>query len=164
ATSERDITKSEAIKSPFPRISYDEAVEILKRKGSEIEWGGDFGGTDETSLSEEFDRPVMVDRYPAAVKAFYFQPAPERPEVALGVDVSASEGYGEVIGGGQRVHDYDSSVQRIKDHNSPPEAFQWYSDSRRFGSVPHGGFGMGIERAVSWICGSEHIRETIAFP
>jgi asparaginyl-tRNA synthetase len=164
ATLERDITKLEAIKSPFPRISYDEAVEILKRKGSEIEWGGDFGGTDETLLSEEFDRPVMVDRYPAAVKAFYFQPAPERPEVALGVDVLASEGYGEVIGGGQRVHDYDLLVQRIKDHNLPPEAFQWYLDLRRFGSVPHGGFGMGIERAVSWICGLEHIRETIAFP
>ncbi|MGJ5813932.1 asparagine--tRNA ligase [Paludibaculum fermentans] len=164
ATLERDITKLEAIKPPFPRISYDEAVEILKRKGSEIEWGGDFGGTDETLLSEEFDRPVMVDRYPAAVKAFYFQPAPERPEVALGVDVLASEGYGEVIGGGQRVHDYDLLVQRIKDHNLPPEAFQWYLDLRRFGSVPHGGFGMGIERAVAWICGLEHIRETIAFP
>ncbi|QOY85668.1 asparagine--tRNA ligase [Paludibaculum fermentans] len=164
ATLERDITKLEAIKAPFPRISYDEAVEILKRKGSEIEWGGDFGGTDETLLSEEFDRPVMVDRYPAAVKAFYFQPAPERPEVALGVDVLASEGYGEVIGGGQRVHDYDLLLQRIKDHNLPPEAFQWYLDLRRFGSVPHAGFGMGIERAVSWICGLEHIRETIAFP
>ncbi|WP_321473856.1 asparagine--tRNA ligase [uncultured Paludibaculum sp.] len=164
ATLERDVAKLEAIKPPFPRISYDEAVEILKRKGSEIEWGGDFGGTDETLLSEEFDRPVMVDRYPAAVKAFYFQPAPERPEVALGVDVLASEGYGEVIGGGQRVHDYDLLVQRIKDHNLPPEAFQWYLDLRRFGSVPHGGFGMGIERAVAWICGLEHIRETIAFP
>ncbi|MGC4052451.1 MAG: hypothetical protein QM757_24230 [Paludibaculum sp.] len=164
ATLERDVAKLEAIKGPFPRISYDDAVEILKRKGSEIEWGGDFGGTDETLLSEEFDRPVMVDRYPAAVKAFYFQPAPERPEVALGVDVLASEGYGEIIGGGQRIHDYDLLVQRIKDHDLPPEAFQWYLDLRRFGSVPHGGFGMGIERAVSWICGLEHIRETIAFP
>lgn len=164
AALERDISKLEAIKAPFPRISYDEAVDVLKRKGSEIEWGGDFGGTDETLLSEEYDRPVMVDRYPSTVKAFYFQPAPERPEVALGVDVLASEGYGEIIGGGQRIHDYDLLLQRIKDHNLPPEAFEWYLDLRRFGSVPHGGFGMGIERAVAWICGLEHIRETIAFP
>ena len=164
ATLERDVKKLEAIKPPFPRISYDDAVEILKRKGSEIEWGGDFGGTDETLLSEEFDRPVMVDRYPAAVKAFYFQPAPDRPEVALGVDVLASEGYGEVIGGGQRADDLNLLLDRLKAHNLPQEAFDWYLDLRRFGSVPHGGFGMGVERAVAWICGLEHIRETIAFP
>lgn len=126
--------------------------------------GSDFGGTDETLLSEEFDRPVMVDRYPTQVKAFYFETDAKRPELALGVDVLASEGYGEVIGGGQRVHDYDVLLQRIKDHNLPQEAFEWYLDLRRFGSVPHGGFGMGVERCVSWICGLEHIRETIAFP
>ncbi len=164
AVLERDVTRLEAIKGPFPRISYDEAVEILKRKGSEIVWGGDFGGTDETLLSEEFDRPVMVDRYPTQVKAFYFQPDENRPEVALGVDVLASEGYGEVIGGGQRIHDFDLLLQRIKDHDLPPEAFNWYLDLRRFGSVPHAGFGMGVERTVSWLCGLEHIRETIAFP
>jgi asparaginyl-tRNA synthetase len=164
ATLERDVTKLEAIKAPFPRISYDEAVKILQAKGSEIQWGGDFGGTDETLLSEGYDRPVMVDRYPSEVKAFYFQPDEQRPEVALGVDVLASEGYGEVIGGGQRIHDLDLLLKRIKDHNLPPEAFEWYLDLRRFGSVPHGGFGMGIERCVAWLCGLEHIRETIAFP
>jgi asparaginyl-tRNA synthetase len=161
---ERDVAKLEAVKAPFPRISYDEAVKVLQAKGSEIEWGGDFGGTDETVLSEPYDRPIMVDRYPAQVKAFYFEPDPERPEVALGVDVIASEGYGEIIGGGQRVHDYDLLLKRIQEHNLPPEAFNWYLDLRRFGAVPHGGFGMGIERAVAWICGIEHIRETIAFP
>jgi asparaginyl-tRNA synthetase len=163
-TLERDITKLEAIKAPFPRISYDEAVEILKRKGSEIEWGGDFGGTDETLLAEEFDRPVMVDRYPTQVKAFYFETDPERPEVALGVDVIASEGYGEVVGGGQRAHSLEVLEQRIRDHNLPPEAFDWYLDLRRYGSVPHAGFGMGVERTVAWLCGLDHIRETIAFP
>jgi asparaginyl-tRNA synthetase len=163
-TLERDTRKLEAVRPPFPRISYDEAVGILQRKGSEIQWGGDFGGTDETLLSEEFDRPVMVDRYPSQVKAFYFQPDPDRPEVALGVDVLASEGYGEIVGGGQRIHDYDLLLSRIREHNLPPEAFQWYLDLRRYGSVPHGGFGMGIERVVAWICGIEHIRETIAFP
>ncbi|MBE0658875.1 MAG: asparagine--tRNA ligase [Bryobacteraceae bacterium] len=163
-TLERDITKLEAIKAPFPRISYDQAVEILKRKGSEIEWGGDFGGTDETLLAEEFDRPVMVDRYPTEVKAFYFETDPERPEVALGVDVIASEGYGEVVGGGQRAHSLEVLEQRIRDHNLPPEAFDWYLDLRRYGSVPHAGFGMGVERTVAWLCGLDHIRETIAFP
>ncbi|MBI5282728.1 MAG: asparagine--tRNA ligase [Candidatus Solibacter usitatus] len=164
ATLERDVSKLEAIKGPFPRISYDDAVKILQGKGSEIQWGGDFGGADETLLSEEFDRPVMVDRYPSEVKAFYFQPDPNRPEVALGVDVIASEGYGEIIGGGQRIHDYDLLLRRIQEHHLPPEAFNWYLDLRRFGSVPHGGFGMGVERAVAWMCGLEHIRETIAFP
>lgn len=161
---ERDVTKLESVKAPFPRISYDDAVKLLQSKGSEIQWGGDFGGTDETILSEPYDRPLMVDRYPAQVKAFYFEPDPERPEVALGVDVIASEGYGEIIGGGQRIHDYGLLMKRIQEHNLPPEAFNWYLDLRRFGAVPHGGFGMGIERAVAWICGIEHIRETIAFP
>lgn len=161
---ERDISKLEAIKAPFPRISYDAAVKTLQAKGSEIQWGGDFGGTDETLLSEDYDRPVMVDRYPSEIKAFYFEPDPERAEVALGVDVLAPEGYGEIIGGGQRIHDLALLEKRIADHNLPKEAFEWYLDLRRFGTVPHGGFGMGVERCVAWICGLEHVRETIAFP
>lgn len=164
AVLERDVAKLEAVKAPFPRISYDEAVEILKKKGSEIEWGGDFGGTDETLLSEDYDRPLMVDRFPSQIKAFYFEPDAERPELALGVDVIASEGYGEIVGGGQRVHSLELLEQRLKDHNLPAEAFEWYLDLRRFGGVPHAGFGMGVERAVAWLCGLEHIRETIAFP
>ena len=163
-TLERDIARLEAVKPPFPRISYDEAVAILQRKGSEIQWGGDFGGTDETLLSEEFDRPVMVDRFPTEIKAFYFQPDEQRPEVVLGVDVLASEGYGEIVGGGQRIHDYDLLLRRIREHNLPQEAFEWYLDLRRYGTVPHAGFGMGVERTVAWICGLDHIRETIAFP
>jgi asparaginyl-tRNA synthetase len=161
---ERDLSKLECIKPPFPRITYDEAVKILQAKGSEIQWGGDFGGTDETLLSDDYDRPVMVDRYPSQIKAFYFQPDPDRPEVALGVDVLANEGYGEIVGGGQRIHDLKLLEQRLAEHNLPPEAFDWYLDLRRFGSVPHAGFGMGVERTVAWICGREHIRETIAFP
>jgi asparaginyl-tRNA synthetase len=164
AVLERDVSKLEAIRAPFPRMSYDEAVKILQTKGSEITWGGDFGGGDETLLSEGFDRPLMVDRYPTAIKAFYMQPDPERPEVALGVDVLAPEGYGEIIGGGQRVHDLDLLMKRIEEHKLPPEAFNWYIDLRKFGSVPHGGFGMGVERCVAWLCGLEHVRETIAFP
>jgi asparaginyl-tRNA synthetase len=161
---ERDTSKLETVKSPFPRISYDEAAERLKAKGQPFEWGGDLGGTDETVLSAEFDRPVCVHRYPAAVKAFYMKPDPERPELALGVDVLAPEGYGEIIGGGQRLDDYELLLQRIKDHNLPQEAFDWYLDLRRYGSVPHSGFGMGIERVVAWICGLEHVRETIPYP
>ena len=161
---ERDVSKLELVQSPFPRISYDEAVKILNDKGVPFEWGGDFGGPDETALSEHFDRPVMVHRYPAAIKAFYMKPDPERPEVALGVDVLAPEGYGEIIGGGQRIDDLDLLLKRIDEHQLPKEAFDWYVDLRRFGSVPHGGFGMGIERAVAWICGLEHVRETIPYP
>jgi asparaginyl-tRNA synthetase len=164
AVLERDLSKLEAIKAPFPRITYDEAVEILKRKGSAIEWGGDFGGADETLISEEFDRPVMVEKYPQQIKAFYFERDPERPELALGVDVLAPEGYGEIVGGGQRVHDLALLEQRIAEHNLPKEAFEWYLDLRRFGAVPHAGFGMGIERVVTWLCGIEHLRETIAYP
>jgi len=164
ATLERDVSKLETVKPPFPRMSYDEAVRILQRKGSEIEWGGDFGGTDETLLGEEFDRPVMVDRYPTQIKAFYMQPDPERPEVALGVDVLAPEGYGELVGGGQRIHDLDLLLRRLEEHSLPREAFDWYVDLRKYGAVPHGGFGMGVERCVAWICGLEHVRETIAFP
>jgi len=163
-TLERDLSKLESIKPPFPRMTYDDAVKILHAKGSEIVWGGDFGGTDETLLGEDFDRPLMVDRYPAEVKAFYFEPDPERPEVVLGVDVLASEGYGEVIGGGQRVYELDVLERRLAEHGLPREAFEWYLDLRRFGGVPHAGFGMGVERAVAWLCGIEHIRETIAFP
>jgi asparaginyl-tRNA synthetase len=161
---ERDVTKLESVRAPFPRISYDEAVSRLRAKGNAIEWGGDFGGPDETALSSEFDRPVMVHRYPSAVKAFYMKPDPERPELALGVDVLAPEGYGEIIGGGERLADLDLLLSRIKEHNLPQEAFEWYLDLRRYGTVPHGGFGMGIERVVAWICGLEHVRETIPYP
>jgi asparaginyl-tRNA synthetase len=161
---ERDTSKLESVKAPFPRISYDEAVTRLQEKGQAIEWGGDFGGSDETVLSEQFDRPLAVQRYPAAVKAFYMKPDPDRPELSLSVDVLAPEGYGEIIGGGQRIDDYDLLLQRIKQHNLPQEAFEWFLDLRRYGSVPHGGFGMGIERVVTWICGLEHVRETIPYP
>ena len=143
---ERDISKLEGIQKPFPRVTYDDAVKTLQTKGLPIEWGGDFGGPDETALSEQHDRPLMVHRYPSAVKAFYMKPDPERPELAMGVDVLAPEGYGEIIGGGERLADLDLLLQRIKDHNLPQEAFEWYLDLRRYGTVPHGGFGMGIER------------------
>lgn len=161
---ERDISRLEKITPPFPRITYDEAVDILRRNGSEIQWGGDFGGTDETIISQQFDKPVMVHRYPTAIKAFYMEPDPKRPEVALCVDVLAPEGYGEIVGGGQRMSNYDLLVQRLKEHDLPREAFEWYLDLRKYGAVPHAGFGMGIERAVTWLCGVEHVRETIPFP
>jgi asparaginyl-tRNA synthetase len=164
AVLERDITKLESVKGPFPRMSYDDAVALLKEKGSEIQWGGDFGGTDETIIGEQFDRPVLVDRFPSEIKAFYFQPDEQRPEVVMGVDVIANEGYGEIVGGGQRIHDLALLERRLAEHKLPPEAFDWYLDLRRYGSVPHAGFGMGVERVVAWICGLEHIRETIAFP
>jgi asparaginyl-tRNA synthetase len=161
---ERDISKLESVKKPFPRLSYDDAVTLLREKGLSIEWGGDFGGADETALSEQFDRPVMVHRYPVAVKAFYMKPDPDRPDVALGVDVLAPEGYGEIIGGGERLADLDLLLHRIEEHKLPQEAFEWYLDLRRYGTVPHGGFGMGIERVVAWICKLEHVRETIPYP
>jgi asparaginyl-tRNA synthetase len=161
---DRDVSKLEAVQAPFPRISYDEAVKILQEKGQPFEWGGDFGGTDETILSQHFDRPVAIHRYPAKVKPFYMEPDPKRPELALCVDVLAPEGIGEIVGGSQRLASYDVLLQRIKDHNLPQEAFEWYLDLRRFGSVPHAGFGMGIERVVGWICGLEHVREAIPFP
>ena len=163
-TLERDTSKLESVKAPFPRLAYDEAAKILLDKGLPFEMGGDLGGTDETVLSEQFDRPVCVTHYPAAVKAFYMKPDPNQPDRALCVDVLAPEGYGEIIGGGQRLDDYDLLVQRIKEHDLPMEAFEWYLDLRRYGSVPHGGFGMGVERCVSWICGLEHVRETIPYP
>ena len=161
---ERDISKLENVKAPFPRMSYDDAVKILRTKGSEITWGGDFGNTDETLLTQDYDRPVMVDRYPTEIKAFYFQPDEHRHELALGVDVIAPEGYGEIIGGGQRIHDLALLEKRLEEHKLPREAFEWYLDVRRFGSVPHGGFGMGVERFVAWMCGVEHLRETIPYP
>jgi asparaginyl-tRNA synthetase len=166
----RDISKLENITPPFPRISYDDAVKNLQEghaKGaleSSFEWGGDLGSPDETYLSAQFDKPVMVHRYPAKVKAFYMEPDPQRPELALCVDVLAPEGYGEIIGGSQRMASHELLLQRIHEHGLPEEAFKWYLDLRKFGSVPHGGFGMGIERAVAWICGLEHVRETIPFP
>jgi asparaginyl-tRNA synthetase len=166
----RDISKLEKIVPPFPRISYDEAVKNLQEghgKGaleSKFEWGGDLGSPDETYLSAQFEKPVMVHRYPAKVKAFYMEPDPQRPELALCVDVLAPEGYGEIIGGSQRMASHELLLQRIHEHGLPEEAFKWYLDLRKYGTVPHGGFGMGIERAVAWICGLEHVRETIPFP
>ena len=140
---ERDTSKLENVKAPFPRISYDEAVKLLNEKGQPFEWGGDLGGTDETVLSQHFDRPVAIHRYPASVKPFYMEPDPQRPELALCVDMLAPEGIGEIIGGSQRLASYDVLLQRIKDHNLPQEAFEWYLDLRRFGSVPHGGLRHG---------------------
>jgi asparaginyl-tRNA synthetase len=166
----RDVAKLEKIEAPFPRITYDEAVKMLQEahgKGAlenNFEWGGDLGSPDETYISSQFEKPVMVHRYPAKVKAFYMEPDPERLELALCVDVLAPEGYGEIIGGSQRTASYDLLVKRIHEHGLPEEAFKWYLDLRKYGSVPHSGFGMGIERAVSWICGLEHVRETIPFP
>jgi len=166
----RDLSKLEKIVPPFPRISYDDAVKNLQegfRKGAletNFEWGGDLGSPDETYLSAQFEKPVMVHRYPAKVKAFYMEPDPQRPELALCVDVLAPEGYGEIIGGSQRMASHELLLQRIHEHGLPEKAFQWYLDLRKFGGVPHGGFGMGIERVVAWICGLEHVRETIPFP
>jgi asparaginyl-tRNA synthetase len=166
----RDLTKLEKIDAPFPRITYDEAVQKLQeghaqgKLENKFEWGGDLGSPDETYLSSLYDRPVMIHRYPAVVKAFYMEPDPERPELALCVDVLAPEGYGEIIGGSQRTASHELLVKRIHEHNLPEEAFKWYLDLRKYGSVPHSGFGMGIERAVAWICGLEHVRETIPFP
>jgi asparaginyl-tRNA synthetase len=163
-TLERDTTPLEAIRKPFPRLTYDEALPVLKEKGSSIEWGGDFGAPEETIISEIYDSPVCVTHFPAAIKAFYMQPAPERPDVVLGVDFLASEGYGEIIGGGQRIHDLGLLEQRLRENNLPREAYEWYLDLRKYGSVPHSGFGMGLERTVSWLCKIKHIRETIPFP
>lgn len=163
-TLERDISKLENIKKPFPRISYTEAIEILNKNGNPTEWGGDIGGDEETIISQQFDRPVMIHRYPAAIKAFYMKRDPKDPRLALAVDVIGPEGYGEIIGGSEREEDYDTLVARIKEQGLPPEAFDWYLDLRKYGSVPHSGFGMGIERMVAWVCGLHHVRETIPFP
>jgi asparaginyl-tRNA synthetase len=164
AALERDTSKLEHIRTPFARVTYDEAARRLQEQGLPFEWGGDFGSPDETALSDMFEGPVAVTGFPSAIKAFYFKPEDGRPEVSRSVDILAPEGYGEIIGGGQRIDDYDLLRKRIEEHNLPKEAFEWYLDLRRFGSVPHGGFGMGIERVVSWICGLEHLREAIPFP
>jgi len=161
---ERDISKLEKVKRPFPRIHYEEAVEILRKNGIDFQWGNDFGGTDETVISEQFDKPVMIHQYPAQVKAFYMKRDPNDDRYALAVDMLAPEGYGEIIGGSQREDDYETLLKRIEEHNLPREAFEWYLDLRRYGSVPHSGFGLGIERTVAWICKLEHVRETIPFP
>ena len=163
-TLERDTRFLEGVKKPLPRITYDEAVDILKNKGVPFEWGNDFGGTDETVISEKFDRPVIVHRYPAKVKAFYMKRDPQNNDLALAMDVLAPEGYGEIIGGSQREDDHDVLLQRIREHDLPAEAFDWYLDLRRYGSVPHAGFGLGIERTVAWVCGLDHVRETVPFP
>ena len=166
----RDVSKLEKVAPPFPRITYDEAVQKLQEGFAEgaletkFEYGGDLGAPDETYLASQFDKPVMVHRYPAKVKAFYMEPDPQRPDLALCVDVLAPEGYGEIIGGSQRIGSYELLRRRIQEHGLPEEAFKWYLDLRKFGGVPHSGFGMGIERAVAWICGLEHVRETIPFP
>lgn len=164
AVLERDLKPLEAIRKPFPRVHYDEAVKILQANGSDIPWGDDFGGDDETILTKQFDRPIIVHRFPAAVKAFYMKRDPERPELTMSMDVLAPEGYGEVIGGGQREESLETLQAAIRQHNLPLEAFNWYLDLRRYGSVPHAGFGLGLERTVAWLCGLSHIRETIPFP
>jgi asparaginyl-tRNA synthetase len=161
---ERDPAKLENVRPPFPRLHYDDAIKLIQGKGSQTQWGSDFGGTDETIVAEAYDRPVVVHRFPSAIKAFYMAPDPERPELSLSADVLAPEGYGEIVGGGERLADGELLLKRIREHGLPEEDFRWYLDLRRYGTVPHAGFGMGIERVVTWICGIEHLRETIAFP
>jgi asparaginyl-tRNA synthetase len=161
---ERDTSRLRTVQAPFPRVSYDEAIELLQAAGEEIEWGADFGAAHETLISERYDRPVFVHRFPTAIKAFYMQPDPDRPEVVLGTDMIAPEGYGELIGGGQRIHELALLQQRIQEHGLPEELYSWYVDLRRYGSVPHSGFGMGLERLIAWVTGRPHLRETIPFP
>jgi asparaginyl-tRNA synthetase len=161
---ERDTSKLETVKAPFPRLHYDDAVEILIKKGVDFKHGDDFGAGEETIISEKFDRPVIVHHYPAAIKAFYMKRDPENEDEALAMDVLAPEGYGEIIGGSQREDDYDTLLKRIKEHKLPEDAFKWYLDLRKYGSVPHSGFGLGLERTVTWICGINHLREAIPFP
>ena len=162
---ERDTSKLEKVTSPFPRITYAEAIDILQKNGHpEAKIGDDFGGDEETVISNQFDRPVIVHRYPMSLKAFYFKRDAQDPKLALNMDVLAPEGYGEIIGGGQREDDFDTLVKSIEDHKLPRDAFEWYLDLRRYGSFPHAGFGLGIERTVAWICGLQHVRETIPFP
>ncbi len=161
---ERDTSKLENVKAPFPKVHYDEAVQILKEAGLSFDYGNDFGAPDETEISSRFDRPVIVHHYPSAIKAFYMKRDPAEPDKALAMDVLAPEGYGEIIGGSQREDDYETLVGRIREHNLPIDAFDWYLDLRKYGSVPHSGFGLGIERTVSWICGLQHLREAIPFP
>ena len=164
ATLGRDVARLAKIVPPFPRISYDEALKVLQKAGNPAKWGDDFGGDEETLLSKEFEKPVVIHRYPAAMKAFYMATDPVRPDLALSFDMIAPEGGGEIIGGGERQSSYETLLRRIREANLPEEAFQWYLDLRRYGSVPHAGFGLGLERTVAWICGTEHIREVIPFP
>jgi asparaginyl-tRNA synthetase len=161
---ERDASNLSKVKKPFPRLHYDDAIKLIQGKGSETQWGSDFGGTDETVIAEAYDRPVVVHRFPSQTKAFYMAPDPERPELSLSADILAPEGYGEIVGGGERLADHALLLKRIREHDLPEEAFQWYLDLRKYGAFPHAGFGMGIERVVTWICGIDHLRETIAFP
>jgi asparaginyl-tRNA synthetase len=161
---ERDTKPLARLKKPFPRLTYDEAQKMLKNKGSKMEWGDDFGAPEETLLSEIFDLPVCITHFPAKIKAFYMQPDPKRPDLVLGVDMMASEGYGEIIGGGQRIHDLDLLEKKIKEFKLPRKDYEWYLDLRKYGSVPHSGFGLGIERMLAWVCKIKHIRETIPFP
>src|SRR5207253_658631 len=163
-TVERDVSKLENIRRPFPRITYREAIELLAKKGLPAKFGDDLGGDEETVIANAFDRPVMITKYPAAIKAFYMQPDPQDPSLALALDMIAPEGYGEIIGGSQRIHDHDLLLQRLKEHNLPIDRFQWYLDIRKYGTFPHAGFGMGIERVVAWMSGVPHLRETIPYP
>jgi len=164
-TLERDLDKLKNIKAPFPRITYDQAIEILKEKGfDDIEWGDDFGAPHETAIAEDFDKPVFITHYPAELKAFYMKPDPERPEVVLCADLIAPEGYGEIIGGSQRIDDFELMEERYQSHNLTGDSYQWYLELRKYGSVPHSGFGVGLERTVAWLSGVKHVRETIPFP
>ncbi len=164
ATIQRDVAKLEKIVPPFLRVTYDEAIKVLQKAGNPAKWGDDFGGDEETIISKEFDKPVIIHRYPAAMKAFYMATDEQRPELSLSFDMIAPEGYGEIIGGGERQSNYETLLKRLREHNLPEESFQWYLDLRRYGSVAHAGFGLGLERTVAWICGTEHIREVIPFP
>ncbi|MGZ4778162.1 MAG: asparagine--tRNA ligase [Thermoanaerobaculia bacterium] len=161
---ERDLSKLENVKKPFPRINYRDAIELLKTKGMNVKFGDDLGGDEETVIANSFDRPVMISRYPTDIKAFYMQPDPNDPSVVLALDMIAPEGYGEIIGGSQRIHDHDLLLERIKQHKLPVEKFQWYLDIRKYGTFPHSGFGMGVERMVAWVSGVPHLRETIPYP
>jgi asparaginyl-tRNA synthetase len=163
-TLERDVSKLEVVKKPFPRIDYNEAVELLHNKDSEFKYGDDFGAPEEALLTEGFDKPLLVHRWPQEVKAFYMKKDPQNHKLVLAVDMLAPEGYGEIIGGSQRENDYDALLTRIHQHNLPVEAFEWYLDLRKYGTVPHSGFGMGVERTVGWLTGTHHIRECIPFP
>ncbi len=163
-TLERDISKLENVKGPFPRITYGDAIKLLQERGQEIQWGEDLGAPHETAIAESFDRPVFITHYPTEIKAFYMKPDPNRSDVVLCADLIAPEGYGEIIGGSQRIDDPELLEQRFNQHQLSPEAYRWYLDIRKYGSVPHSGFGLGLERTVAWICGLDHVRETIPFP
>jgi len=161
---ERDTGRLEKVKAPFPWLHYDDAIKLIQAKGSQTQWGSDFGGTDETVIAEAHETPVVVHRFPSAIKAFYMEPDPTDARYSLSADILAPEGYGEIVGGGERISNAEGLLKRLREHDLPEEAFRWYIDLRRYGSVPHAGFGMGIERVVTWVCGIEHLRETIAFP